>query len=175
MCIFSSTEPSWLGRLPGQRSAQTHVAETRIFARVEDDTQWIARLDYLHGSSPRLGRSDPRAQRRPMFKAAITSKLAAIGRSDLSANNILARAATQSCGGCHQPSLITAPVGGSMTFPSSNGFTQIDENGTLSTALTTVFLPHRKAVLDAFLAAPAAAIADAMAADNEAIGGDAAN
>jgi hypothetical protein len=110
-----------------------------------------------------------------VFKAAITSKLAAIGRSDLTANNILARASTQSCGGCHQPSIITSSVGGGMTFPASNQFTQIDETGKLSTALTTVFLPHRKAVMDAFLAAPAAAIADAVAADSQAIGGDAVN
>jgi hypothetical protein len=38
-----------------------------------------------------------------------------------------------------------------MVWPSSNGFTQIDEAGTLSPALTTAFIPHRKQVLHDFV------------------------
>lgn len=41
MCIFSPTQFSWLGRLTGSRRLETHVAETRIFARVAGDTQWL--------------------------------------------------------------------------------------------------------------------------------------
>src|SRR4051812_11061808 len=42
MCMFSPTQVGWLGRITGQRRPLTHVAETRIFARVEGGTQWLA-------------------------------------------------------------------------------------------------------------------------------------
>lgn len=129
---------------------------------------------YNAGESSSDGRQDylAAASGNTTFNNAITAKLAAIGRSDLTSTSILRRATSQSCGGCHQVAT-GAVMGGGITFPFSNGFTQIDENGVLSPALTGVFLPHRKAVLDAFLAAPAAAIA--AAADSETIGGDSLN
>ena len=37
--MFSFDEPSWLGRLTSR--PETGVAEPRIFARVEGDTQWL--------------------------------------------------------------------------------------------------------------------------------------
>lgn len=40
--MFSPTQASWLGRITGQRRPETHVTETRIFARVDGDTQWLA-------------------------------------------------------------------------------------------------------------------------------------
>ncbi len=42
MCIFTPTQPRWLGLLSGQRSQETHGTETRIFARVEGNTQSLA-------------------------------------------------------------------------------------------------------------------------------------
>ncbi len=86
----------------------------------------------------------------PAFQGLITGKLAAIGRSDLTWQNVADRATTQSCAGCHQLTS-NLDVGGGVIWPSSNGFTQISENGTLSPALTTRFLPHRKLVLETLL------------------------
>src|SRR4051812_21950545 len=42
MCMFSPTQFGWLGQITGQRRQETHVTETRIFARVEGNTQWLA-------------------------------------------------------------------------------------------------------------------------------------
>lgn len=81
--------------------------------------------------------------------AAIQSKLAMIP-SSLSPTNILDRATTQSCGGCHQLSNRKA-LGGMLIWPASNGFTHVDELSTLSNALTGAFLPHRAQVLSNYL------------------------
>jgi hypothetical protein len=40
--MFSLAQPSWLGRITGRPSVETHVAETRIFARVDGAAQWLA-------------------------------------------------------------------------------------------------------------------------------------
>jgi hypothetical protein len=82
--------------------------------------------------------------------SSITAKLASIGRTDLTAQNILDRATTQSCAGCHELSN-NKPLGGGLVWPSSNGFTQIDERSNLSPALTTAFLPARAKVLQGFI------------------------
>lgn len=87
----------------------------------------------------------------PALRANIASQLAAIG-SPLTVDNVLARATTQTCGGCHQVSN-GASLGGGLVWPFSNGFTMIDENATLSPALVNVFLPFRLQVLES-LACP---------------------
>jgi hypothetical protein len=131
---------------------------------------------YNSGESSSDGRQDylAAAAGNTVFKSAIQARLNAMGRSDLTATAILRRASSQSCGGCHQVSNGVS-MGAGITFPNSNGFTQIDESGTLSPALTDVFLPHRKAVLEGFVNAPAAAVAAATAEDDETIGGDGMN
>lgn len=80
------------------------------------------------------------------FLNAIQTKLTAIG-SPLSPQNILDRATTQSCGGCHQ---ITnnRPLGGGLAWPASGTFVHISEARALSPALTGTFLPFRKTVLE---------------------------
>jgi hypothetical protein len=105
------------------------------------------------------------------FLTAINTKLAALNRTDLKAGDILARATSQSCGGCHQQAT-GVPMGDGFSFPFSDGFIHVDENGSISPALTTVFLPHRKTVLETFVNAPAPAIAAAQAAQLDAIGGN---
>lgn len=84
------------------------------------------------------------------FRNQITAK---ITNPNLNAINILDRASTQTCAGCHQ--LSTFPphsnLGDLVTWPQSLGFVQIDESGTLSPALTDVFLPQRAQVLGRFL------------------------
>jgi hypothetical protein len=85
------------------------------------------------------------------FSAAIDAELAAIGRSDLDAEDVARRATTQSCAGCHELSN-GKRLGGSVDpeWPSSRGFVHVDENRFLSQALWCTFLPFRKSVLDAF-------------------------
>ncbi|MEO8873975.1 MAG: hypothetical protein ABI461_00175, partial [Polyangiaceae bacterium] len=67
--------------------------------------------------------------------------------------DILARADTQSCQGCHVGESDHA-LGGGVTWPfNDNGFVQISERSRLSSALTGTFLPFRKQVLERFLTA----------------------
>jgi hypothetical protein len=84
------------------------------------------------------------------FLATIKSELTKIDRSDLSAEQILNRATTQSCAGCHEVA-VGADLGDGINWPGSNGFTQIDESSNLSPALTGFFLPFRLQVLKDFL------------------------
>ena len=62
-----------------------------------------------------------------------------------------------------------------LVWPSSNGFTQIDERSTLSPALVNVFLPARAKTLVSFLnancGADGGAVAAAPADDTTTIGG----
>jgi len=81
------------------------------------------------------------------FKSKIT---AAITNPNLTANNILDRATTQTCGGCHQLSN-GVDLGDGVRWPSSLGFVHVSETSALSPALVTTFLPRRHAVLKAFL------------------------
>ncbi len=92
------------------------------------------------------------------FATNIQTQLTALG-SALTPANIVARAEALSCAGCHQLSN-GADLGGGLTWPSSTGFVQSSEsteNGpdglrfVISSALTSVFLPHRAAVLQTFL------------------------
>jgi hypothetical protein len=81
--------------------------------------------------------------------AAIQTELTALG-SALTPTDILNRATTQSCAGCHQLSP-GKDLGGKLTWPLSNGFTQVEEGGQQSTALTKSFLPFRQTVLTNFI------------------------
>lgn len=83
------------------------------------------------------------------IRADIQAELNRLG-SALTVDNILNRATTQTCGGCHQVSASQA-LGGGLVWPNSNIFTHIDEQRNLSPALNNVFLPRRKAVLEAFI------------------------
>ncbi|WP_224368579.1 NBR1-Ig-like domain-containing protein [Hyalangium versicolor] len=95
------------------------------------------------------------------FRTNIQTQLTAIG-STLTPDQIVSRAQSQSCGGCHQRSN-NAPLGGGLTFPLSSGFvhsTEFTETGpdgtrfVISPALTGTFLPHRQQVLANFLDTP---------------------
>ena len=100
------------------------------------------------------------------FRSQIQSKLTAIG-STLTPTNILQRATTQSCAGCHQLEA-GANLGGGLTWPASNGFTQVSETSGLSPALQNVFLPARKKVLEGFVDAHCSGSADAGSATSSA-------
>lgn len=86
------------------------------------------------------------------FKNQITAN---ITNPALKADNILDRATTQTCAGCHQLSTsFDAPhnqLGDDVVWPDSLLFVQINETSTLSPALINVFLPQRANVLINFL------------------------
>lgn len=95
------------------------------------------------------------------FRTNIQNQLTALG-SSLTPDQIVARAQSQSCGGCHQRSTGTS-MGGGITFPLSTGFVQSSEftetgpdgqRFRISTALTGTFLPHRQQVVVNFLDSP---------------------
>jgi hypothetical protein len=83
---------------------------------------------------------------------AIQAQLTKLGKTKLTPLDILQRATTQSCAGCHQLSPGTS-LGGGLTWPLSEagGFTQINEEGEQSPALTGTFLPFRSTVLTNFI------------------------
>ncbi len=92
------------------------------------------------------------------LRQAIQARLTTIG-SSLTPDNIVARATAMSCAGCHQLSN-NANLGGGIIWPSLQGFTQVSEftetgpdgpRFQISNALTNVFLPHRKKILESFL------------------------
>jgi len=93
------------------------------------------------------------------LRALLDARLAT-GISGLSADDIVARAMTQTCAGCHQLSNGKA-LGAAKTWPSSLGFVHISEHEPelidgvlsyrLSPALLEVFLPLRKQIMDSYL------------------------
>lgn len=93
------------------------------------------------------------------FRQEVNNKLAASG-SDLTANQVIARATAMTCAGCHNPGSFglgnPGAVGPDQRWPDTLGFTHISEfafNGAfpLSPALTNVFLPTRKDDLRQYL------------------------
>lgn len=96
----------------------------------------------------------------PNFSAAIQQKLTAAG-STLTPAQVVDRSMAMSCAGCHQLSN-NRNLGGGIVWPASLGFVHVTEAAVetspegvlrfkISPALTNVFLPRRKAVLEAFL------------------------
>ncbi len=87
------------------------------------------------------------------FTTAVSQEITNINRPDLTPHDIMTRATTQSCAGCHQLTnnlpLSNDGTGGPI-WPSSLGFVHVDEQSRLSPALWCSFLPFRKKVLDNF-------------------------
>lgn len=101
----------------------------------------------------------------PTFAASIQQRLrTGLIRSTLTPQDIVERASAMSCAGCHQLSSGKS-IGGGLVWPQSLGFVHVTEAATenspdgplgsqrfvISPALVNVLLPHRKAVLEAFL------------------------
>jgi hypothetical protein len=85
---------------------------------------------------------------RGSFRTQIQAK---ITNPNLTVDNILDRATTQTCGGCHQHSNGTPQLGDDVRWQPSLGFVHVDEFSNLSPALRLVFLPRRAAVMKSFL------------------------
>ena len=93
------------------------------------------------------------------LRSRLEAALAGLG-SALTPDDIVARAQALSCAGCHRLSR-NADLGGGLVWPSSLGFTHVSERDTetvggvtrfqISPALTDVFLPKRKQILDDFM------------------------
>ncbi len=98
------------------------------------------------------------------FRSALDSQLATLG-STLTPDDIVARAQTQSCAGCHRFSN-NANLGGGLSWPAALGFVHVSEKDSdlevvdgvtrfkISPALENAFLPHRKIVLDGYINNP---------------------
>jgi hypothetical protein len=104
---------------------------------------------------------------RASFRTQIQSK---ITNPNLTVNNILDRATTQTCGGCHQHSNATPSLGDNVRWEPSLGFVHVDESSNLSPSLRLMFLPRRAAVMKSFLDRQCAPGAPAPA-DDLTIGG----
>lgn len=93
------------------------------------------------------------------LRTTLATELLALG-SPLTPDQIVLRAQAQSCAGCHRLSN-GADLGGGIVWPPSQGFTHVTERETevvagqtrftISSALTDVFLPHRKDVFERYL------------------------
>lgn len=104
-------------------------------------------------STPFFGGTDDR------FRQAVNSKLVEAG-SELTANQVIARATVMTCAGCHNPGSFGLTnqdaIGPGQSWPNTLGFTHINEfafNGVfpLSQALNDVFLPVRREDLREYL------------------------
>jgi hypothetical protein len=97
---------------------------------------------------------------RSAFRDALATRLGEQG-SSLTPAELVARAQTQSCAGCHQLSN-GDPLGGGLTWPASLGFVHTDEANSessaegprfrISPALATEFLPTRLEIMTTYLA-----------------------
>lgn len=132
--------------IPFKVDFETNQVPLLAAASVNDITMDIP-LGFDAGQSVAVGADDyaPRATGIP-FLNNIQSTLTTIG-SPLTPANILDRATTQSCAGCHQLSNGKG-LGGGLVWPGSLGFVHVNENRVLSPALTGTFLPRRKIVLE---------------------------
>ena len=99
---------------------------------------------------------DPTTLASTTFRNAITGALGAI---PLTATQVLDRAGTQACMGCHQVS-VGRNIGFGQVWPgvASGGFVHVNEQGAappaitpLSPALTSCFLPARRLLLEGFV------------------------
>jgi hypothetical protein len=93
------------------------------------------------------------------FRSAIQAELDHLG-SALTPEQIVLRAGTQSCAGCHRL-LNNEELGGNLTWPPSLGFTHVTEREVevvdgqerfdISPALREAFLPQRKQIMEEYL------------------------
>lgn len=150
---------------PAQVAALANPDINRFSMQVEDR--------FNSGQSVSQGTEDNYAARLTpdpsTLRANIQAQLSALG-STLTPDHIARRALAQSCSGCHEHNkpgatgLGDSDLGNGMVWPRSLTFVHVSEQSPeqgpdgsrfrISPALTDVFLPHRKQVLEGFLNTP---------------------
>lgn len=154
--LFNASTPEPLAPM----LQSTIVAEVHNLSQPDANLISWAVDDKLNAAeSPINGFSDyvGQASGNAALHAAITAALP-IG-SPLNSTNIIDRALTQSCAGCHELSN-GRDLGGGVTWPFSLGFTHISEfklasgHFPISDALKNVFIPFREKILLTYLANP---------------------
>lgn len=117
----------------------------------------------------------------------VQTRLASLsGLTGVTPAQLMNRAGTVTCGGCHQFSSDKDPdtgkdkdLGNNATWPASLGFVQIDEAGTLSPLLTDFFVPKRIEIAQQFkenrapFQAPATACPDVVPTSADMVTSDA--
>jgi len=83
------------------------------------------------------------------FRNLIQQELDSI-QSSLTPDDIVARATSQSCAGCHNLT-VGDNLGGGLVGEPSLGFTHVGENGSLSLGLLEQLLPEREDIVRAFM------------------------
>jgi len=78
-----------------------------------------------------------------------------MGLNEFSAEMVLNRAGSQTCGGCHVTAANQSIAPG-IDWPRSNRFVHVTESGNLSQALRNVFLPRRHEVLTDYICSSSA-------------------
>ncbi|MBZ4422455.1 hypothetical protein [Myxococcus sp. RHSTA-1-4] len=151
---------------PAQVAALANADINRFSMQVEDR--------FNSGQSVSQGSEDNYSARfttaPSTLRSNLQAQLTALG-STLTPDHIVRRALTQSCAGCHEhskPNPDGTPgnddLGNGMVWPRSLTFVHVSEQSPesgpdgqrfrISPALTDVFLPHRKQVLESFLSMP---------------------
>lgn len=86
----------------------------------------------------------------PLLLNQVQERLAALSDlSGVSPEQLMNRAGTMTCGGCHQFSA-GSDLGNNATWPASLGFVHIDEKGDLSPLLNDLFIPQRIKIAQQF-------------------------
>ncbi|MEC7752215.1 MAG: DUF4215 domain-containing protein, partial [Myxococcota bacterium] len=92
---------------------------------------------------------DPLSQASPDLIEALAGELDNLGVGDVSPEHILNRLGASTCGGCHEFSGSRA-ISRRLNWPGkTQGFTHIDDDGTLSEPMIAHFLPQRKQAFEA--------------------------
>jgi hypothetical protein len=148
---FQSYFPAQVASLSGSSGGSLDLAIPDVYNSAQSQASGVtaAEMKYVDqlGPAPSQLRTD------------IQTQLTALG-SSLTPDDIMRRAQTQTCAGCHR--LVSgADVGGGVTWPASLGFTHVTERATetvdgevryqISDALIRNFLPARQQIFEDFL------------------------
>lgn len=150
-------ETSFLKQIP---ALSRRTAATFAMATANGHNEWESSAmsgDVVYGDFTRTS-----------FRTQIQAK---ITNPALTVDNILDRATTQTCGGCHQHSNGTPDLGDNVRWEPSLGFVHVDEASQLSPALRLVFLPRRQTVMKTFLDRQCSAPTASAESDGLTVGG----
>jgi hypothetical protein len=153
--LGASFRTDFLNQIAPLSNPDIHIIATSSASQFDDGES----IEGGPGGPPSAMEYAPAFANSPNFKATIQAKLGS--GSTLTPDNIIARAQTQTCAGCHHLS-VNANLGGGLTWPATLGFTHealvpLDTTGPdgprfpISPALQNVFLPFRKHVIETFL------------------------